>query len=61
MCSSAAPIPFAGSMLREHRHVCAFFCSANDEYNTLLPFICDAWIAGTALSTCCLNGMSTIT
>ncbi|QOG23441.1 GAF domain-containing protein [Bradyrhizobium sp. SEMIA] len=41
MRSSAAPIPFAGSMLREHRHVCAFFCSADDEYNTLLPFVCD--------------------
>ncbi|WP_161495849.1 MEDS domain-containing protein [Bradyrhizobium japonicum] len=39
--SSAAPIPFAGSMLREHRHVCAFFCSATDEYNALMPFICD--------------------
>ncbi|MCK1311825.1 MEDS domain-containing protein [Bradyrhizobium sp. 45] len=46
MCSSAAPIPFAGSMLREHRHVCAFFCSANDEYNTLLPFICDGLDCG---------------
>lgn len=44
--SSAAPIPFAGSVLREHRHVCAFFCSANDEYNALLPFICDGLDCG---------------
>ncbi|WP_439363451.1 MEDS domain-containing protein [Bradyrhizobium sp. DASA03005] len=43
---SAAPIPFAGSMLREHRHVCAFFCSADDEYNALMPFICDGLDCG---------------
>jgi hypothetical protein len=42
----AAPIPFAGSILREHRHVCAFFSSANDEYKTLLPFICDGLDCG---------------
>ena len=41
MSSSAAPIPFARSMLREHRHVCAFFNSPREEYHTLLPFICD--------------------
>ena len=41
MSSSAAPIPFARSMLREHRHVCAFFNSPKEEYDTLLPFICD--------------------
>ncbi len=35
------PIPFAGTMLREHRHVCAFFSSAADEYDALLPFVCD--------------------
>lgn len=28
-------------MLRRHRHVCAFFSSAAEEYDTLLPFICD--------------------
>ena len=28
-------------MLREHRHVCAFFSSAAEEYDALLPFICD--------------------
>ena len=41
MNSSADPIPFARSMLREHRHVCAFFSSPSEEYDTLLPFICD--------------------
>jgi len=46
MRSSAAPIPFAGSILREHRHVCAFFCSSHDEYNTLMPFICDGLECG---------------
>ena len=35
------PIPFAGTMLREDRHVCAFFSSATEEYETLLPFVCD--------------------
>jgi hypothetical protein len=28
-------------MLRKHRHVCAFFSSPADEYDTLLPFICN--------------------
>jgi hypothetical protein len=46
MSSSAAPIPFARSMLREHRHVCAFFNSEKDEYNTLMPFICDGLNCG---------------
>jgi hypothetical protein len=41
MSSTAASIPFARSTLREHRHVCAFFNSPADEYDTLLPFICD--------------------
>ena len=41
MRSTAEPIPFGRSMLREHRHVCAFFSSAAEEYDSLLPFICD--------------------
>src|SRR5579864_3905010 len=41
MTSSAAPIPFAGSMLGEYRHVCAFFSSPQEEYATLLPFVRD--------------------
>ena len=41
MNSTAKPIPFGRSMLREHRHVCAFFSSAVEEYDALVPFICD--------------------
>jgi MEDS: MEthanogen/methylotroph, DcmR Sensory domain len=41
MNSTTEPIPFGRSMLHEHRHVCAFFCSAMEEYDALLPFICD--------------------
>jgi hypothetical protein len=41
MSSSVSPIPFARSMLREHRHVCAFFNSPKQEYDTLLSFVCD--------------------
>lgn len=33
-------------MLRQHRHVCAFFNSPNDEYGTLLPFICEGISCG---------------
>ena len=41
MNSIAEAIPFGRSTLRQHRHVCAFFSSPADEYETLLPFICD--------------------
>jgi hypothetical protein len=41
MTSTAAPIPFAGSMLGKYRHVCAFFSSPKEEYATLLPFVRD--------------------
>jgi hypothetical protein len=41
MNSTTDPIRLGRSMLREHRHVCAFFSSAAEEYDTLLPFICD--------------------
>lgn len=41
MNRTTQPIPFGGTMLREHRHVCAFFSSAEEEYGTLLPFVCD--------------------
>jgi hypothetical protein len=46
MKSTAEPITFGRSMLREHRHVCAFFNSAAEEYDTLLPFICDGINSG---------------
>jgi len=41
MKATAAPIPFAGSTLGGYRHVCAFFNSAEEEYDTLLPFVRD--------------------
>ena len=40
------PIPFAGSLLDETRHVCAFFNSDDEEYRVLLPFIKDGFICG---------------
>ena len=46
MTSVAAPIPFAGSELREARHVCAFFNSDDEEYRVLLPFIKDGFECG---------------
>jgi hypothetical protein len=41
-----APIPFAGSVLGESRHVCAFFNSDEEEYRVLLPFIKDGFECG---------------
>jgi len=41
MKATAAPIPFAGSVLTEYRHVCAFFSSPQEEYATILPFVLD--------------------
>jgi hypothetical protein len=35
------PIPFAGSVLTEYRHACAFFSSPQEEYATILPFVLD--------------------
>jgi hypothetical protein len=40
------PIRFAGSELRGYRHVCAFFSTPQEEYATLLPFICDGLKCG---------------
>jgi DcmR-like sensory protein len=37
------PIRLAGSFLDRHRHVCAFFHSAEEEYRVLLPFIKDGF------------------
>jgi hypothetical protein len=41
MKATAAPIPFAGSMLGGYQHVCAFFRSPHEQYDTLLPFVLD--------------------
>ncbi len=46
MRATAAPIPFAGSMLGGYRHVCAFFRSPQEEYDTLLPFVRDGLEGG---------------
>jgi hypothetical protein len=40
--SSPTPIPFAGSMLRQHRHVFALFSPPKEDYETPPPFICDS-------------------
>jgi hypothetical protein len=44
--SPEEPIPFAGTFLGQHRHVCAFFDHADDEYRMLLPFIKDGFAQG---------------
>jgi hypothetical protein len=41
MTVTAAPIPFAGSMLGAYRHVCVFFSSPREKYAALLPFVRD--------------------
>jgi len=46
MKRATAPIPFAGSLLDETRHVCAFFNSDEEEYRVLLPFITDGFHCG---------------
>ena len=46
MSAAAPPLRFAGSALRNYRHVCAFFQSADEEYQCLLPFIRDGLDAG---------------
>jgi hypothetical protein len=43
MKENATPIHFAGSQLRETRHVCAFFNSDDEKYRVLLPFIKDGF------------------
>jgi MEDS: MEthanogen/methylotroph, DcmR Sensory domain len=43
---ASQPIRFAGSVLRAQRHVCAFFHSADEEYQVLLPFIRDGFERG---------------
>jgi len=40
------PIRFAGSLLGEKRHICAFFNSADEEYKVLLPFIKEGFERG---------------
>src|SRR6266566_7227143 len=35
------PIPFAGGLLDQYRHVCAFFDSPDEEQRILAPFVRD--------------------
>lgn len=37
--SSSGDVRLAGALLSQHRHVCAFFNSADEEYDLLLPFV----------------------
>jgi len=46
MNQTAAPIAFAGSTLRSHRHVCAFFTSAAEESRAMLPYMTDGLTQG---------------
>jgi len=46
MKRATPPIPFAGSLLDESRHVCAFFNSEEEEYRVLLPFIKEGFDRG---------------
>jgi DcmR-like sensory protein len=46
MSAPPAPIRFAGSVLRDYRHVCAFFHTSDEEYRVLLPFIRDGFERG---------------
>ena len=39
MTIALAPIPFGGSIVAHYRHVCVFFSSPQEEYQTLLPFV----------------------
>ncbi|WP_343712712.1 MEDS domain-containing protein [Inquilinus sp.] len=46
MRKAVAPIPFAGSELREQRHVCVFFNSDDEATRVLLPFVRDGLACG---------------
>lgn len=39
MSQAERPIRFAGTTLAEHRHICAFFHTPDEEYRVLMPFI----------------------
>ena len=43
---SDQPIRFAGSVLGAQRHICAFFHSADEEYQVLQPFIKEGFERG---------------
>jgi hypothetical protein len=37
--ATASPISLAGAELGDHRHICAFFRTPDEEYQTLFPFV----------------------
>jgi MEDS: MEthanogen/methylotroph, DcmR Sensory domain len=39
--ATAEPIAFAGGTLTQHRHVCAFFATRDEEYRVLMPFVAE--------------------
>jgi hypothetical protein len=47
--SHYTPMPFAGGVLGDFRHVCGFFSSEDDEYRTMLPFMRDGLAEGQRL------------
>jgi hypothetical protein len=46
MSQSERPIRFAGSELRQKRHICGFFRNPEEEYRLLLPFIKEGFERG---------------
>jgi hypothetical protein len=46
MPTSATPMSLAGSVVRDTRHVCAFFNDEEEEYRTLLPFVKEGFVRG---------------
>jgi hypothetical protein len=46
MTGTPRPIRFASGTLREHRHICAFFNSPEEEHSVLRPFITEGIAAG---------------
>src|SRR5207253_1898972 len=39
-------VALAGGTLGKERHVCAFFHNGEEEYRTMLPFICEGFARG---------------
>jgi hypothetical protein len=46
MTAAATPMSLAGSVVRDTRHICAFFNDDEEEYRTLLPFIREGFALG---------------
>ena len=46
MATRTRPVHLGGAVLERSRHVCAFFNSRDEEYETLLPFITEGFNHG---------------